>query len=285
MRRRGLSRFVGAMSFVLFSAPAAQPASGDVVIVVQRDRLAARVGPAGAVEFPAWTEVASWPAAGGAPLHLGRLGERTCWLAATESPDAPAPDGWTWSETRALVGSFSTAQWHAVSCARELHAWRGRHRFCGCCGNPTEDSAGERAKRCPKCGAQFFPNPAPAVIVAVTRGDRILLAHNRNFRAGMFSTLAGFVDPGETAEQAVVREVHEEAGITVGALRYVSSQPWPFPNSLMLGFRAEHVAGEIAVDGQEIAEAGWFARDALPDIPRAGTVARALIDGWLREAR
>lgn len=141
----------------------------------------------------------------------------------------------------------------------------------------------ENAKKCPSCNALFFPTLSPAVIVAVTRGDQLLLAHNRNFRPGMFSLLAGFVDPGETLEQTAIREVREEVGIEIGALRYVTSQPWPFPNSLMLGFRAQHMSGELVVDGKEIEQAGWFTREALPEIPRAGTVARLIIDAWLRE--
>jgi NAD+ diphosphatase len=172
---------------------------------------------------------------------------------------------------------------HAVSCARELQAWQSRSRFCGCCGTPTVVVTDERARKCPSCNALFFPTISPAVIVAVTRGDQILLAHNRNFRPGMFSLLAGFVDPGETLEQAAIREVREEVGIEIGALRYVTSQPWPFPNSLMLGFRAQHERGEIFVDGKEIEQAGWYSRDALPEIPRVGTVARLIIDAWLRE--
>ncbi len=130
----------------------------------------------------------------------------------------------------------------------------------------------------------YFPTASPAIIVGVTCGEKLLLAHNRNFRTGLFSLLAGFVDPGETLEQAVVREVREEVGLEVGSLRYVTSQPWAFPNSLMLGFRASHISGELAVDGTEIAEAGWFTRDALPEIPRVGTIARLLVDEWRGES-
>lgn len=145
------------------------------------------------------------------------------------------------------------------------------------------ESPDERARRCPNCSAVYFPSVSPAVIVAVTRGDELLLAHNRNFRPGMFSILAGFVDPGETLEQAVVREVREESALEIGDVHYVKSEPWPYPNSLMLGFRARHVSGEIQVDGKEIEVAGWYKRTALPEIPRPGSLARFLIDQWLRE--
>jgi NAD+ diphosphatase len=216
------------------------------------------------------------------PAH-GNIEGRSCWLHIVNDATVAPPAGWEWQETRSLLSAFTPAQMHAVSCARELAWWETRNRFCGCCGTPTIDVESERAKKCPQCGALFFPNSSPAVIVAVTRGDQILLAHNRNFRPGMFSLLAGFVDPGETFEQAAVREVREEVGIKAGDLRYVTSQPWPFPNSLMAGFRASYLGGEIAVDGKEIEQADWFSRDALPEIPRPDTVARLLIDGWLGE--
>ena len=215
--------------------------------------------------------------------QLGTTDNQSCWSYFVADPNALPPPGWEWQETRALLGAFTPAQMHAVSCARELHWWQSRNRFCGCCGTPTVEVPEERAKKCPSCNALFFPNISPAVIVAVTRGDQILLAHNRNFRPGMFSLLAGFIDPGETAEQAVIREVREEVGIEIGDLRYITSQPWPFPNSLMLGFRAHHVSGELVVDGKEIEQAGWFTRKRLPEIPRVGTVARLIIDRWLRE--
>ncbi len=222
-------------------------------------------------------------AAPAVPIHVGQIEGRSCWTWATETPDSPPPEGWLWHDARSLLGVFTLAQWHALSCARQLLWWDRRHRFCGVCGTPTIVAVDERARRCPQCGALFFPAVSPAVIVAVTRADELLLAHNHNFRLGMFSLLAGFVDPGETLEQAAVREVREEVGIEIAGLRYVASQPWPFPNSLMVGFRAQHVGGELVADGREIEQAGWFRRSAMPDMPRVGTVARTLIDAWLRE--
>lgn len=147
-----------------------------------------------------------------------------------------------------------------------------------------EELTTERAMRCSKCGNLSYPSAHPAVIVAVTRGDKILLAHNRNFRPGLFSLLAGFVDPGETLEHAVAREVREEVGIEIEDIRYQRSQAWPFPNSLMMGFRATYRSGEIKADGVEIEEAGWYKRDALPETPKPGTVAYELISAWLRES-
>jgi NAD+ diphosphatase len=271
------------MSFVHLHAPQAVPDPGDSALAMRGDRMIARLESDGAIVIPPFSAVHGLLRPSEPPLHVGRLDGRVCWLCPFDNADAAAPGGWEWLEIRSLLPTLNGAQWQALACARQLQGWRSRHRFCGCCGTATVDAADERAKRCPKCGASFFPSAAPAVIVAVTRGDRLLLAHNPNFRPGMFSLLAGFVDPGETLEQAVVREVREEAGIEIGDLRYVTSQPWPFPNSLMLGFRAVHRSGEITVDGREIGEAGWFTRDALPDIPRIGSISRELIESWRRE--
>jgi NAD+ diphosphatase len=214
---------------------------------------------------------------------VGLVDGRPHWLCAVEKADAAPPAGWHWHDTRALLGLFSPEQWQAISCARQLLWWERRHRFCGVCGTPTLVVADERARRCPKCGASFFPAASPAVIVAVTRGDELLLAHNRNFRPGVFSLLAGFVDPGETFEQAAEREVREEVSIRISELRYVASQPWSFPNSLMVAFRARHAGGEIAVDRKEIEEARWCRRSAMPQTPNPGTIARRLIEQWLHE--
>lgn len=266
------------MSFVHHHAPEAQPAPGDLCLVVQADRLLARPDTTAEVVLPDVGAGGAW--SGAAPVHVGAIEGRTCWAFAVDSPDAPAPAGWSWHDTRSLLTVLTPAQSHAISCARQLLWWDRRHRFCGVCGTPTLEVVEERARRCPQCHATFFPVASPAIIVAVTRGDELLLAHNRNFRAGMFSLLAGFVDPGETLEQAVAREVREEVGIEISDIRYATSQPWPFPNSLMLGFRARYASGVLQVDGQEIAAANWYRRTALPDIPRLGTVARQLIDQW-----
>jgi NAD+ diphosphatase len=145
----------------------------------------------------------------------------------------------------------------------------------------TDDVTGVRAKRCPRCGLDAFPRVAPAVICLVERADgAALLARSPQFVAGMFSCLAGFVEPGETLEEAVAREVREEVGIEVTAIRYFGSQSWPFPHSLMVGFTAQWLSGDIEVDGIEITEAGWFEVDDLPDVPSSISIARRLIDDW-----
>jgi len=273
------------MSFVHRHASQAEPTAIDICLVIQGDRLLAQLDPGAGVKLPEVREVVAWSEipSNHKPLHIGTLNDRPLWMYTLNDALVVAPAGWEWHETRGLLGAFTPAQIHAVGCSRELYWWQTRNRFCGCCGTPTVDVTHERAKKCPKCNALYFPVASPAIIVAVTRGDQLLLGHNNHFRPGMFSLLAGFVDPGETLEQAAIREVREEVGIEIGNLRYVSSQPWPFPNSLMVGFRATYLSGEILVDGKEIVQAGWYPRTALPEIPRPGTVARLLIDGWLRE--
>lgn len=215
---------------------------------------------------------------------VGTLGEEACWAlgipTGKEVPGAPA--GLEWHELRAVTARMKPGVFQAVAHTRELLWWRKRNQYCGCCGQPTREAETERALVCTSCKTTTYPVIAPAVIVAIKRGDTLLLAHNKNFRPGLHSLIAGFVDPGETLEQCVRREAFEETGLRVGNLHYISSQPWPYPVSLMLGFSADYESGELTVDGQEIEYAGWFTKDALPEIPGPGTVARLLIDAWLR---
>lgn len=167
--------------------------------------------------------------------------------------------------------------------AAQLYRWNNSHRFCGQCGGLTEDKTDERAKVCHKCDLIYFPRLSPAIIVAVMKDNKILLARSGRFPYGFYSVLAGFVQPGETLEECVAREVYEEVGIVVKNIRYFNSQPWPFPDSLMLGFTAEYSAGEICVDKSEIADAGWFDADNLPNIPPKISIARHLIDWYVEK--
>ena len=137
---------------------------------------------------------------------------------------------------------------------------------------------------CPACKLHVYPRIAPAVIVLVRRGDEALLARGARFPMPFFSTLAGFAEVGESLEETLAREVREEVGVEVSRIRYFGSQPWPFPHSLMIGFRAAWSSGDIAIDPNEIVDAGWFRRDDLPPIPPGISIARALIDAWLGEA-
>ena len=161
--------------------------------------------------------------------------------------------------------------------------WDRDDQYCSRCGTKNERRSEERAKQCPACGSVSFPRISPAVIVLVERDGKALLARSGRFPEGLFSTIAGFVEPGETLEDAVRREVREETGIDVKNIRYFGSQPWPFPDSLMVGFTAEYAGGEITVDDNEILDARWFGAENLPEIPGKVSIARALIDWFLRK--
>ncbi len=166
--------------------------------------------------------------------------------------------------------------------ANQLLYWHQTHQYCGRCGHVTQDKTDERAKRCPQCKQINYPRLSPAVIVAILKDNQILLARNRRFKLPFYSVLAGFVEPGESLEECVKREIKEEVGITVKNIRYFGSQPWPFPDSLMIAFVAEYAAGEIVVDRLEIMDAGWFSKENLPNIPPSISIARQLIDWFVR---
>ena len=159
--------------------------------------------------------------------------------------------------------------------------WSEANRFCGRCGDPTVFSAGERALRCARCDRSLFPQVSPAVIVAVISRKRLLLARSGRFAGRMFSVIAGYVEPGESLEACVRREVGEEVGIQIGDICYFGSQPWPFSGSLMVAFTARHTGGAIRVDNKEILEADWFTAAELPEIPGKMSIARKLIDWYV----
>jgi NAD+ diphosphatase len=210
-------------------------------------------------------------------LYLGSLDGRPCYAGALE----PAPSinsDFKLTNLRALFGRLpETVIWIAGRGNHLLH-WHLTNRFCGKCGHPTDDKADERAKICPQCHYTKYPRLSPAVIVAIVKDNKILLARNRNFKGSFYSVLAGFVEPGESLEQCVKREIKEEVGIRVKNVRYFGSQPWPFPDSLMVGFLSDYASGEIVVDGSEIIEAAWFTKDELPQVPPKISIARQLID-------
>jgi NAD+ diphosphatase len=214
--------------------------------------------------------------------YLGRLDGRQCF-AAELVESAVAPEGMEFLGLRNLFGRLNDQQFALAGRAIQIVNWDRTHQFCGSCGARTEDKTDERAKICAKCGLVSFPRLSPAIIVAVVHDSKLLLACAHHFREGFYSVLAGFVEPGETLEECVEREVHEEVGLRVKNIRYFGSQPWPFPHSLMIGFTAEYASGEIHVDDTEIAHADWFAAQALPLIPGKISIARRLID-WFVEA-
>lgn len=184
-------------------------------------------------------------------------------------------------DLRGRLSQADKREFELLSRGAQIAVWHDRHRYCGHCGEPISADAVELAKVCGACGLSVYPRISPCIIVLVVDGDRCLLAHNPRFPAGRFSTLAGFIEAGESAEAAVAREVREEVGVEVRNIRYVGSQAWPFPHSLMLGFFADYAGGEIRPDGVEITEAGWFTRDALPDTPPPFSISRQLIERFV----
>ncbi len=216
------------------------------------------------------------------PLYLGRSGGEEFFTArALASPlGGPSREA---RPLRSLLMELDDERGALAGRASQVLHWDETHRFCGRCGAQTERSNTERSRRCPACDLSAYPRISPAVIVLVRRGERALLARAASFRKRFFSTLAGFVEPGETLEETVAREIREEVSVEVKNVRYFGSQPWPFPHSLMVGFTAEHAGGEIEVDGVEIAEADFFAADELPPVPPKISIARRLIDAWLED--
>src|SRR5215213_2710731 len=210
---------------------------------------------------------------------IGQLGGEHVY--AVELPDdAIAPDSHSFRGLRALYGLVDDHIFALAGRASQILEWERNHQFCGRCGTPTEPAPGERAKRCPACGLLNFPRLSPAVIVLVEHGDDVLLARHTRSTDGMYALLAGFVEPGESIEEAIRREIREESGIEVDRLSYFGSQPWPFPHQLMIGFTAQYAGGEIDIDGVEIADARWFTANAMPKVPPRLSIARRLIDAY-----
>lgn len=234
----------------------------------------------GTVSFPTLADVLGIGFSVNDPLFVGHLQGVGC-LGHIAPGELAVASGYQFLGLRRLYGAVPDELFWAAGRALHILDWDRTHRFCGRCGSPTERLPSERARRCPACGQSHYPRIAPAVIVAVHRADRILLARSSNFPDAFYSVLAGFVEPGETLEDTVHREIYEEVGILVDDVRYFGSQPWPFPHSLMVGFTARHQAGEIKIDEHEVVEAGWFHRDDLPRIPGQLSISRSLIDDYI----
>ena len=212
---------------------------------------------------------------------LGTLDDVPCLAGGLYTPPADLPAGHRFVSLRELFGVLPESLFAVASRAAHLAQWDLAHRYCGRCAAPLALSADERARSCAACGQVYYPQISPAVIVAVRREGRLLMARSPRFPPGMFSVVAGFVEAGESLEQCIHREIREEVGIEVANIRYFGSQPWPYPNSLMLGFTADYASGEITVDGVEILEADWFPPENLPALPGKISIARALIDAFL----
>jgi NAD+ diphosphatase len=207
---------------------------------------------------------------------VGTVGGIPCLAVCLQEQYQPASNQ-EFAHLRGLLGLVDEPLLLYVANAGHLVHWSSRHQFCGKCGGSTANRPEERAKICNNCHTVYYPVLSSAIIVAVTRGDQLLLAHTQRFRRKFYSVLAGFVEIGETFEQAVAREVMEEVGIEVKNIQYFGSQPWPFPDSLMIGFTAEYAGGEIAIDGVELDDANWFTVDNMPPVPPTFSIAGKLI--------
>jgi NAD+ diphosphatase len=218
------------------------------------------------------------------PQYLGTLDGKDCYSA--EVPESsPAAEGMEFQGLRQLFGHMEEGLYRVAFRAIQIVDWDRNQRFCGRCGGRTTDRTDILAKECPGCGFVMFPRISPAVIVLVERGDKVLLARANRFPGKFYSVLAGFVEPGETLEETVAREIKEEVGIEVKDIRYFGSQPWPFPDSLMIAFTAAYAGGEIRIDEEEIADAGWYEPDNFPDIPGKISISRRLIDWYVTKHR
>jgi len=290
-----------------FSAGVAAPAASASALwfVFRGDRLLVelgppRPGPSDDLRVPARPSWARLPASSALQknnnplwfeslrtLYLGRLGDTGCW-AAEAPPGTEPPAGLAWEGLRTLFSVLADDHFAIAGRAVQLLDWDRSHRYCGRCGTPTEARPDERVRACPACRLSVYPRLSPAVMALVRRGSEVLLARSPHFPPGMYSALAGFVEPGETLEQCVLREVEEEVGLRVSQIRYFASQPWPFPNSLMIAFVCDLASGDIRPQPGEIEEARWFSVLQLPKLPSRISIARRLIDavvGEMREGR
>ena len=209
---------------------------------------------------------------------IGRLAAQPLFVLELAEADEQLLPGALWKGLRQFLLEGDFATFRMLGYAAQIATWARQHRFCGACGQPLELLAGERAMACPSCALHHYPRLSPSIIVLVSRGAEILLARSPRFAPGVYSTLAGFVEPGESIEACVRREVREEVALEIANLRYIASQSWPFPHSLMLGFHAEYAAGEIVAQPEEIEDARWFRLDELPQLPPRGAISRYLID-------
>lgn len=220
----------------------------------------------------------------GTPHFLGLLGERAC-VALDVADDAVEPAGLRYVGLRTLFFKVPDELLALAARAFQVVDFDRSHRYCGRCGTATRSRGHERARECPACGLVVYPRVSPAMMALVTRGKEMLLARAHRFAPGMYSALAGFVEPGETIEDCVRREVREEVGVEVRDITYFASQSWAFPHSLMIAYTATWDGGDIRLDDEEIAEARWFHVDELPRLPMSVSIARRLIDATAARLR
>jgi NAD+ diphosphatase len=212
-------------------------------------------------------------------IYLGNLQDQPCYAAEVKNGNYP-PD-WSFMDLRSVYFDLEEDIYLLAGRAIQIINWDKNHQFCGKCGTPTETMDEEMAKFCPECGFTSFTRLSPAVITAIIKEGKLLMAKHTYHRSNRYGLIAGFVEAGETLEEAVQRETMEEVGLKVKNIEYFGSQPWPYPHSLMIGFTAEYESGDIEVDGEEIAHAKWFDVDDLPEIPSRISIAGELIDWFV----
>ncbi len=233
----------------------------------------------GALRLPLASHMASYLPENEELILSGKLDDVPCYGMEMTLNGTSLPQDVVSMQIRNVFSQNTLDIMNAISRCCELYPWWRRHRLCGRCGAELAFSQSDMARVCPHCGERYYPQLAPAVIIAISRNDgqELLLAHNRRAPDGIFGLIAGFVEAGETVEQAVEREIQEETGLRVKNIHYLSSQPWPFPNSLMLAFRADYASGSPCPDGNELTELGWFSKDTLPKTPPPGSIAYDVI--------
>ncbi len=260
------------MTFSLLYSADATPQPEDWVIVVQQGKLLS----VNDTLLHRFSSIHQCQPISNSILFLGTWCATPCFVvSAVAAADSDSPG--EFQSLRQFLDLVDDSLFALASRATQLAHWRELHQFCGRCGSPTQLHQQELMMVCGACAATFYPTISPCVIGIVTRGKRCLLAHNERFKEGVYSVLAGFIEPGESAEQAFAREVYEEVGLRIKNIRYVESQAWPFPSQLMLGFSAEYDSGDIQVDNVEILHADWFGAEQLPIIPPSRTISGKLI--------
>lgn len=256
-------------------------AADDARVVVVRDTQVLVLDAETAPSLPRLAELTRWVTPDQTRHWVGQFEARDVFALPAPESDA-ATERLSFVPVRSLFGVLDAQLLELVGRSLAIVEFETTHQFCGRCATPTEAIPGERAKRCPRCQLSFYPRIPPAVITLVEHEGRLLLARSARFKTGVFSAVAGFVEIGESLEQAAIREVREEVGVEIGELRYFGSQPWPYGRSLMIGYFGRYLSGEIQVDGAEIVEAAWFDLDRLPLLPPPISIARKLIDSFIR---
>ncbi len=214
---------------------------------------------------------------------LGMVNNTPLFVVETDK-NADEPEGFFFDTLWSFLGKTDLNVFYLIGRAKQIVDWYNHHQHCGQCGHVTESGQNDRSTKCSQCGLMFYPRLSPSIIVCINKGDDILLAQNAQARAKFYSTLAGFVEPGESIEETVHREVFEEVGLKIKNLRYFGSQSWPFPNSLMLGFHAEYESGEIIIQEEELSDAQWFHYNNLPNKPASISISGWLINDFIRRA-